>query len=97
MVILRLGLNMSEPDGTTVEFRDSSTRSTLWNAPHPRNSEPIKLNVSVDKAVHVDGLKRHPSEVETDDDGNSPSWYPVRRCMFLNQRVPHHFTACLNV
>jgi hypothetical protein len=77
MVILRLGMKLSEPDGTTVEFRDTGTRSTLWNAPHLRHSEGIKLHVAVNKAVHVDSLKGV-RKSDTDDEGSSPSWQSVR-------------------
>jgi len=77
MVILRLGMKLSEPDGTTVEFRDTSTRSTLWNAPHHRQPEGIKLHVAVDKAVRVDAFKGG-RKSDTDDEGSSPSWQPVR-------------------
>jgi len=73
MVILRLGMKLSEPDGTTVEFRDTNTRSTLWNAPHLRYSEGIKLHVAVDRAVHADSLK-NVRKSDTDDERSSPSW-----------------------
>jgi len=75
MVILRLGLRLSAPDGTALEFRDSSTRSTLWNPPHLRNNQGIKLHVATDKVVRAK-YQQSRSDMDTQDESVSPAWHP---------------------
>lgn len=53
MVIVRLGLGLCRPDGTTSHLREPATPSMVWQSPRRRSSEILKL--TTEETTTVDG------------------------------------------
>ena len=54
MVIVRLGLGLSRPDGTTLHLQEPATPSMVWQSPRRRSSEILKLTTEDTTAVSGD-------------------------------------------
>ena len=54
MVIVRLGLGLSRPDGTTFRLREPARPSMVWQSPRRRSSEILKLTTDETTAVGDD-------------------------------------------
>jgi len=54
MVIVRLGLGLSRPDGTTLHLQEPATPSMVWQSPRRRSSEIQKLTTEETTAVGDD-------------------------------------------
>ena len=54
MVIVRLGLGLCRPDGTTLHLQEPATPSMVWRSPRRRSSEILKLTTEETTAVGDD-------------------------------------------
>lgn len=77
MLILQLGRHFSETDGSSVQSQESK----LWNATQLRNGSPsgIKLQVAVDRSIHVEATKyrRSESDMERYEETAPRVWHSV--------------------
>jgi len=85
MVIVRLGLGLSRPDGTTLHLHDPAVSSMAWQSPRRRSSEISKLTLEDTTAVRDDpksesavgspsGRSLFPAAVELSGAGSLPQW-----------------------
>ena len=82
MVIVRLGLGLCRPDGTTLHLREPARPSMVWQSPRRRSSEILKLTTEETTAVGDD-----PKSGVADNSYRGQSLFPA--AMDLSITEPH--------